>query len=171
MAAWDSITYLYSSMCVRELGIFSASSIPQIPQTHFPIRGRSFKCNKYCCRGSLRLSGIVRGKKWVISHLMLVLSNGWSNMATVRHKRWDPCLLYRTSLSYIGCNCLDFALTFNAGVTVIRINVYLYSYPLSDELTMYGLSGWLLPMHKQVTAAEWPNNILWGSSWNTHRFL
>ena len=27
----------------------------------------------------LRLSGIVRGKKWVISHLMLVLSNGWSN--------------------------------------------------------------------------------------------
>ncbi len=34
-----------------------------------------------------------------------VLSNGWSNhgptmfhMATVRHKRWDPCLLYRTSL-------------------------------------------------------------------------
>ncbi len=63
------------------------------------------------------------------------------HMATVRHKRWDPCLLYRTSLSYIGCNCLDFALTFNAGVTVIRINVYLYSYPLSDELTMYGLSG------------------------------
>ena len=25
----------------------------------------------------LRLSGIVRGKKWVISHLMLVLSNGY----------------------------------------------------------------------------------------------
>ncbi len=38
-------------------------------------------CMKYMeiqCRATLRLSGIVLGKKWVISHLMLVLSNGWS---------------------------------------------------------------------------------------------
>ncbi len=70
----------------------------------------------------LRLSGIVRGKKWVISHLMLVLSNGWFNchrrllhtaenhgptmfhMATVRHKRWHPCLLSRTSLILTNLN-------------------------------------------------------------------
>ncbi len=51
----------------------------------------------------LRLSSIVRGKKWVISQLRPVLSNGpiMFHTGTVSHKRWDPTLLYRTSLSFI----------------------------------------------------------------------
>ncbi len=53
-----------------------------------------------------QLLGRIMGTCWlkvpnILSHLMLVPSNHGAtmfHMATVSHKRWDPCLLYRTSL-------------------------------------------------------------------------
>ena len=56
-------------------------------------------------RTILRMCNIVRGKKWAISHSMLIVSKGWSNhrptmfhTATVGPKRWDPGSLSCTSL-------------------------------------------------------------------------